>query len=71
MEEGATAIEKTVEQEAVVIEQDLRSFGRGFTVLEQEVEEELTREQRQLRKEIAAELAQAEKVLAKVSVSGD
>ena len=71
LEQGATAIEKGVEQEAVIIEKDLelglRSFGRGFTVLEQEVEEGLSREQKLLRKELAAELAQAEKVLAKVS----
>jgi len=39
------------------LEDGLRSFGRGFTVLEQDLSEEL-----------ATELAQAEKVLAKVGV---
>lgn len=40
------------------LEDGLRSFGRGFTVLEQDLSEEL-----------ATELAQAEKVLAKVGDS--
>jgi hypothetical protein len=74
LEADVTALEKGVAKEARVIEQDLEqgltSFGRGFTVLEEEVGKELTREQKQLRKEIAAEVAQAERVLTKVGGCG-
>jgi hypothetical protein len=70
-----TAVKAGVVQEAGVIEQDLEegliSFGRGFTVLEEEVGQELTREREEIRKEIAAEVAQAERVLTKVGVGSD
>lgn len=48
------------------LEKGLRSFGQRFTVLEQEVAGELSLEERKFRKEVAAELAQAEKILEKV-----
>lgn len=59
LEEGAEAVEQGVVKEAQVIEEDLEkgllSFGRGFTVLEDEVSQEL-----------AAELKQAKRALEKV-----
>jgi hypothetical protein len=61
LEEGAEAVEQGVVKEARVIEEDLEkgllSFGRGFTVLEDEVSQEL-----------AAELKQAKRALEKVGV---
>jgi hypothetical protein len=61
--EDALKVEKDVEREALEIEQDLaedlQSFGRGFTVLEDEV--------KQLPAALREELKQAERVLEKVS----
>jgi hypothetical protein len=70
IEDEATMVEKGLEQEAVVLEKDLeqglRSFGKGFTVLEQRLETELTAEEKALQKEIRDELKAAEKLLEKV-----
>jgi hypothetical protein len=70
IEDEAGVLEKGIEKEAVVLEQDLeqglRSFGKGFTVLEQRLEKELTTEEKALQKEIQAELKAAEKLLEKV-----
>ena len=59
LEADVEAVEKGVVKEARVIEEDLEkgllSFGRGFTVLEQDISEEL-----------AAELKQAKRALEKV-----
>jgi hypothetical protein len=55
LEEDALKVEKGVEQD---LEEGLQSFGRGFTVLEDEV--------KQLPLALREELRQAERVLEKV-----